>query len=66
MNIIGKSKRATQNRVIALFSPRSSSEMPIHDAVPIAVETLRRDLLNSEETTQILQAAVDSIRRRLR
>jgi len=46
------------------FSPHSSSEVPIHDVGPIAVEALRRDLLISEETMQILQAAVDSIRLR--
>jgi hypothetical protein len=48
------------------FSPRSSSELPIADIIPVAVETLQRDLLDIEMTMQILQAAVDSIRRRLR
>lgn len=47
------------------FSPRSSSELPIGDVCPIVVETLRRDLLSTEETMLILQGAVDSVRRRL-
>jgi len=47
------------------FSPHSSSELPIGDVCPIAVETLRRDVLSPEETMLILQAAVDSVRRRL-
>ncbi len=48
----------------ASFTMRSSSELPLRDVVSITVETLRRDLLNSEETMKILQAAVDSVRRR--
>ena len=47
------------------FSPRSSSEIPITDIVPVAVETLRRDLLDIQQTMQILQAAVHSLHRRL-
>ena len=47
------------------FSPHSSSEMPVEDVLPIVVETLRMDLLSQDDTLEILQAAVDSIRRRI-
>jgi hypothetical protein len=47
------------------FSPRSSSEIPIEDIMPLVVETLRRDLVSPEETMRILQATVDFLRRRL-
>jgi hypothetical protein len=47
------------------FSPHSSSEMPIKDVVYIAVETLRMDLLSQVDTLQIIQAAIDSLGRRI-
>ena len=46
------------------FSPHSSSELPIEDVLPIALETLKRDFLSQEHTLEILQAALDSIKRR--
>jgi hypothetical protein len=47
------------------FSPHSSSEMPIEDVVEITVETLRIELLSQFDTLRIIQAAIDSLGRRI-
>ena len=43
------------------FSPHSSSEFPVEDVEPIAIETARRDLLSPNSAAVIIQALAESI-----
>jgi len=45
------------------FSPRSSSEIPLLDLEPLAIETARRDLLSSAAAARIIEALAASIAR---
>jgi hypothetical protein len=47
------------------FSPHSSSEIPIVDIFPLAMATIHRDYLSRDETMQLLQAVVDSLKRQI-
>lgn len=61
-------RRSVRNRYPTAsggFSPHSSSEIPIEDVVPMAIETLRRNLLDPQLALQIAAAAIESARRRL-
>jgi hypothetical protein len=48
------------------FSPRSSSEIPLHDFEPMMVVIAARDLLDVASTARILAALAESIARRTR
>ena len=46
------------------FSPRSSSEIPLHSIPDIMIETANRDLLDVPTTARIIEALAASIARR--